>query len=81
MLVLPPIPIASPVRPSTAGAKRDPPRAKTKGVGKVDEIFGMPEADKEILLLQLADWDPTIKLKVKPIELLALTNSLSISAC
>ena len=25
----------------------------------------MPEVDKEVLLLQLADWDPTRKLKVR----------------
>lgn len=38
---------------------------RTEGAGKVKEIFGMPEADKEVLLLQLADWDPTRKLKVR----------------
>eukprot|EP00903_Cladosiphon_okamuranus_P013821 g12863.t1 len=33
------------------------------GAGKVEEIFGLAEVEKEVLLLQLADWDPTRKLK------------------
>ena len=37
---------------------------RTEGVGKMEDILGMAEADKAVFLFQLADWDPFKKLKV-----------------
>lgn len=34
------------------------------GIGKVDEIFTMPEQDQGELVKKLVDWDPGKKVKV-----------------
>lgn len=36
-----------------------------QGVGKIEDIFGLPDPDKEAFALQLANWHPDRRNKVE----------------